>query len=58
MVPRIIPIQSDEQKTRAKKAFEIASELLATEVTYVAKLHLIDQVIQFMSWYYDKFQIR
>ena len=38
-------LQTEEHKNRTNKSYVIASELLKTEVHYVAILHLIDQVI-------------
>ena len=47
-VPGVINETSDtgdqEQEARTQKAFVIASELVKTEIHYVAILHLIDQV--------------
>jgi len=40
-------LQTDEYKNRTNKSYVIASELLKTEVHYVAILHLIDQVFHF-----------
>lgn len=39
--------QTEEYKNRTNKSYVIASELLKTEVHYVAILHLIDQVFHF-----------
>lgn len=39
---QILPIEADP---RREKAFKIAMEMLTTERSYVAILHLIDQVI-------------
>ena len=41
--------QDQEYQTRLHKAYVIASELLKTEIHYVAILHLIDQVITITS---------
>lgn len=46
---RILAIEADPHR---EKAFKIAMELLTTERSYVAILHLIDQVIAFQkNWF-------
>ena len=39
-----LPGASDERDKSAQKSYLIAKELLSTEIHYVSKLHLIDQV--------------
>ena len=42
------PSASDERDKSAQKSYLIAKELLSTEIHYVSKLHLIDQVCSYI----------
>ena len=41
---------SEDIEKRKTKVYNIAKELLSTEIHYVAKLHLIDQVFNFVNF--------